>query len=325
LIKTRAALSKVVTLFVVVGVIEAIYGILSVFLFTSGVNIGGAHAPYGDLYARGTFLEGNIFGSFEMIVGLLLLSFLFSPHFTGSKSIILIGFVIVLVATVMSFTRAAWIGFLLGSFVYLLFVRQSLIFRVLNYFPLIFVALLLIAGGGYAVSNSLRQGATPLGGAYIDRFQKIIEYESGTGSARLQIWKESMHLWSRNPILGNGTDSIKVLAVGTEIPKFGEDYWIPNSALLALHDTGIVGLLFFSAIQIMFLWNLWRARQRTTSEYHLAVLEGFFAAFVGIQFTYLFTNAFWLIFIWVFMAIGISCAKLVAKNEVIKPGANDNK
>jgi hypothetical protein len=124
------------------------------------------------------------------------------------------------------------------------------------------------------------------------------------------VWKKSIEFWRRNPILGNGTDSIKALAVGTDMPMFGTEYWIPNSMILALHDTGIIGLFIFCTIQAVFLWKLWASARRTKDPYHQAILEGFFAAFIGVQIAYFFSNAFWLIFIWLFMAIGISCSRL---------------
>src|SRR4029079_14174553 len=110
--------SGVIRFLLILGFLEAIYGIISVALFTRGLNIGGAHAPYGDIYARGTFIEGNIFGSFEMMISLILFSFLLSKHFHNRKGIILLALVITLVASTMSFTRAAWLGFIAGALAY---------------------------------------------------------------------------------------------------------------------------------------------------------------------------------------------------------------
>jgi putative inorganic carbon (hco3(-)) transporter len=314
-IRTRAVLSRIISLLIVLGIVEAIYGIVSVYLFTTGYDIGGAQSPYGDIYARGTFVEGNIFGSFEMMIALILISFLFSMHFRARRGIILIALVIVLVATIMSFTRAAWLGLLAGFLAYVLFIRRQLTFRVFKNFPLILSAILLLSGAGYMVSASVMVGRGSLLDAYIERFQNIVNYQTTTsGTARLLVWKESIRLWQRNPILGNGTDSIKALAAGNKIPKFGTEYWIPNSMILALHDTGIIGLAFFCSIQILFLMKLWVVMRRTESTYCRAVLEGLFSAFVGVQVAYFFTNAFWLVYIWLFMAIGISCCRIAMQS-----------
>jgi O-antigen ligase len=151
---------------------------------------------------------------------------------------------------------------------------------------------------------------------YIQRFQKILDYRTThSSSSRVEVWQQSIRFWKRNPILGNGTDSIKSLAVGTTMPMFGTEYWIPNSMILALHDTGLIGLALFCAIQIAFLAKLWISLQRTNDPYYEAVLEGFFAAFIGAQVAYFFSNAFWLVFIWVFMAIGISCARIAINDS----------
>ncbi|MCI0413128.1 O-antigen ligase family protein [bacterium] len=313
LIRTPKILSKVISLLIVFGVTEAIYGILSVILLSKGVNIGGAYITTGDIYATGTFLEGNIFGSFQMMIGLILLSFLFTENTGVGKGLILIALVLVLVASMMSFTRAAWLGFFLGSLSYLVFNRKKLFLLISKHLAPILIGFLCVLLAGYFLSASITRGSMSLVDRYAERVQRILDYRSGTGSARVEAWRYSIHFWKQNPILGNGTDSIKVLASGSSMPVFGGDYWIPNSIILALHDTGVIGLLSFCAIQIVFLWNLRSAAKRASSPYHRALLEGFFAAFIGALFAYIFTNAFWLVFIWVFMAIGISCSILAPK------------
>jgi O-antigen ligase len=308
LITNQRILSRVIIFLLVLGFLEAIYGIISVALFTKGIDIGGAHAPYGDIYARGTFIEGNIFGSFEMMISLILMSFLLSRHFQRNKGIILLALVITLVASIMSFTRSAWLGFIAGALAYVCFLRRELIARTVKYIPIILVALFLLGGTAYSLSVSIKKGSVSLMDIYIQRFQKILDYRTThSSSSRVEVWQQSIRFWKRNPILGNGTDST--------MPMFGTEYWIPNSMILALHDTGLIGLALFCAIQIAFLAKLWISLQRTNDPYYEAVLEGFFAAFIGAQVAYFFSNAFWLVFIWVFMAIGISCARIAINDS----------
>lgn len=310
LIVNRKILSRIISLLIMIGIFEAIYGIVSVYFFTSGINIGGAHAPYGDVYARGTFIEGNIFGSFQMIIALILTSFLFSAHFQHYKAPILMMLVLVLVSSIMSFTRAAWLGYIAGSFCYIFFIRKQLFYRVLKHLPVLLVALLLLGALGYILSVTVHSGSATLLDLYLERFRNIVNsHSSYSASARVLVWKKSIEFWQRNPILGNGTDSIKALAVGTTMPMFGTEYWIPNSMILALHDTGLVGLFLFLAIQFVFLWKLWVSMRRTSDPFLQVVMEGFFAAFIGVQIAYFFSNAFWLIFIWFFMAVGMACCR----------------
>jgi len=173
------------------------------------------------------------------------------------------------------------------------------------------VSFVLLGAVAYSLSVSIKKGDVSLLEIYVERFRKIMDYRSTqSASSRVKVWQESIRLWRRNPILGNGTDSIKSLAVGTNMPMFGTEYWIPNSMISSLHDTGILGLAMFGSIQLVFLMKLRNAIRRTRSSYYQAVLEGFFAAFVGAQVAYFFTNAFWLVFIWIFMAIGISFCRL---------------
>jgi O-antigen ligase len=310
-IRSSSILSRVIVLLVAVGVLQAIYGIASVYLISKGFQVGGAYFVYDDIYAKGTFLEGNIFGSFEMLIALLLTSYLISGHFKYGKRFLLIALVIVLVACLMSFTRAVWLGFVIGSLCFVFFNWKGVLRRAQKILIVALPVLLVIVG----LSIWIKLSSVPLLKMYGKRVENLLEYRTGTGSARLEAWKYSLQFWKRNPILGNGTDSIKSTAKGTSMPRFGEDYWIPNSMILALHDTGVLGLVCFCAIQIVFLWNVIAARNRTSSPNQRAMLEGCFAAFIGIHVAYLFTNAFWLIFIWLFMAIGISACRLVRDIE----------
>jgi hypothetical protein len=316
LINTRRSLNRVLLIFLVVGVLEAMYGVASVLLYTQGIHIGGAHAPFGDLYGRGTFLEGNIFGSFQMMLALVLISLLFNQRLAERRALILISLPIVLAGLVVSFTRAAWIAFVIGLVTYMLVFQRHLFRRYVRQFPLILLLCMLIAILSYGYVMSRRMGSENFVDVYANRLTKVFDYKSQTSSLRLRVWVGSARLWLKNPVFGNGTDSIKVLAAGTTLPKFGEDHWIPNSMLLALHDTGLVGLLVFSAIQIAFLINMRAGIRKTTDPFYRSLMEGFFVAFIGVQFTYLFTNGFWLIFIWVFMGIGICCVRFAADTPI---------
>lgn len=310
LIRTRRILNRVLFLLLVVGSIEAIYGIVSVLLFTKGVNAGGAHAPFGDLYARGTFLEGNIFGSFQMMMALILISFLFSKEFASRRGLICVALAVVMIALMMSFTRAAWVSFVFGFLVYLLVFQKEKIRRQIRRLPVFLLGCLLVLSLAYGYSVTRRTNPQNLFDVYLARLVKVTDYKSRTASNRLRVWAGAVQYWKLNPILGNGTDTIKVLARGTLMPKFGEDHWIPNSMLLALHDTGLIGLVVFLSIQIAFLSTVRRALRQNIRPFYRAILRGFFVAFLAIQFAYLITNGFWLLFIWVFMGIGMSCARL---------------
>ena len=201
LIQTRRILTKVLLLLIVVGVLEAIYGIISVVLFTKGIDIGGAHAPFEDLYARGTFLEGNIFGSFQMMIALLLISFLFQRHFRGSRGLILISLAIVLIALVMSFTRAAWIAFLIGFVSYIIFFQRPQLVRYVRHLPLILLACLVLFVFVYAFSASRKMSSGSLLDVYSARLARIADYRSGTGLKRVQVWRFPSVRGDKTPFL----------------------------------------------------------------------------------------------------------------------------
>src|SRR5262249_3022200 len=146
--------------------------------------------------------------------------------FKKRREAIVVAFVLVLIASMMSFTRAAWLGLLIGSAIYLLLFRRNIftiVLRNIHYFILFFV---ISGAASYFLFTTFKIGNLTLYEIYGERVNNILQYESGTGSSRLLVWQEATRLWLRHPMLGNGTDSVKVLGSLTTMPKFGPTYWI---------------------------------------------------------------------------------------------------
>jgi O-antigen ligase len=216
------------------------------------------------LRAYGGFDHPNILGgvlAFSLILGLYLLAkkriinskneliqsiFLFVFYFTG------------LLALIFSFSRSAWLAFLVSVivlFIVFLIKKNFSAFKrllILSFFSLILVSVIFV----------------PFRDLFTGRLQATGRLEERSITERHDQVYESLDLLQQNWLfgvgLGNYTERLKV---NDEIKK---SYWqyqpVHNSFLLLLSETGIISLLFFLAI----LFTL--SRDKRKAEYFWPVL-----------------------------------------------------
>jgi O-antigen ligase len=311
LITSKEFFYRLLKILLVAAFLEALFGTVSVILLPLGIETGGAYfAGTDQLYARGTMLEGNVFGCFMMMMGLVLQSMILSPAFRHRRGWLILILSALVTGAILSFTRAAWLSWVVGTLFYLFTLRKGRVKSLIVSSKWVLLALVLTLVFVLILSTQIKVHDVYLIDLYKDRASRIFEHKSGTGLQRVVEWSEALRLWRESPWFGNGTDSVKILGVGTKIALSPGGYWISNSLILALHDTGIVGFVAFSAIQIYLFTRMWSAAKATHSVRDRAVLQGFLTAFLGVQIACVFTNAFWLIFVWAFMGIGHAAARL---------------
>jgi O-antigen ligase len=235
------------------AMIAGCVGILAFLLAIAGLSIGGAEVsasaavnltkPYG---AYGTMVEPNIFGSFTgamMVAALTILAA--SAHEMSSRTTRLLRWTAALCAAglVLSFTRSAWLAAIVALLFVALVGRRSLGVRTTHLLvpPLIgiviVVALLLLPGSA---------------GTFL-RFKlaNLVNLESPTAALRLLTYSLALKQTLVHPIVGLGTYSFApLLAEGNDFARFEgwRGLWIGNYLLLALHDTGVIGLLIWAGL-----------------------------------------------------------------------------
>jgi O-antigen ligase len=225
-----------------------------------GLPIGGAEVSKGAVEhltnaygAYGTMLEPNLFGSFT------------GAHLVMAMALLVVGMqraeaavhtrlarwtaAVVAVGLVLSFTRAAWLGALAGLAMFAVFGPRSVGVRV----PL--RRLVAPLGVGLAVVVVLLLLPGDAGTLFRFKIFNLVNLESQTVVLRALTYNMALEQTAAHPVIGAGTFTFAALtAQGSDFQQFENwrNLWIGNYLLLALHDTGVVGLVLWGGL----LWSI---------------------------------------------------------------------
>lgn len=293
---------RAMKILVIVGVAEAIFGIIAWLLYSFGINLGVQVNPADrTISPYGTLFEANIFGSFVMATSLMLAVLFLSPQFRSRRRLIGFALAITLVAVALSLTRGAWVGFLVGMPFVLLFSPGKRFGVLIRIGAIGIVAITLLAGVGF-VYQRVKAPSLPVLAEFSTRVSTLSParlVSDETVSQRISVFQRAINDWQQHPWLGNGVNS------------FGQKYrttaftrdWIPNMVLMALHDTGIIGLSILLAWLGRLGLNTMRAIQHAPPSLTRTALIALASGFIGLLVAYQTTTAFWLGFTWVHLGL----------------------
>jgi O-antigen ligase len=248
---TRAELDAFVRRAVWAAALAGGVGVGAYLLAVVGLPVGGAEVStsavehltraYG---AFGTMVEPNILGSFSgawLVCALSLLAVAHrAPDLPPRTLRVVAG--ATAAALVLSFTRAAWLGALVGFGMFALGARRTLGVRLRSARRARRLVVPLVAlGVAAAVLWVLPGGA---GALFRFKLLNLVNLESQTGLLRLVTYGLAVQQTAAHPVVGWGTFTFAPLvAEGADFRQFENwrNLWIGNWLLLALHDTGIVG------------------------------------------------------------------------------------
>ncbi len=273
-----------------VGVAASLFGMVAWLAFPLGVNLGvqtyslenfTTHSPFGTLF------DSNTLGMYAMAATLLQVTLLLDAQFANYRAWLSIGTVITLIAVALSLTRVAWLGLGFGFFLILLFSPRR---RWAIAIGGAAAALVIVA----LVANSALAG----GGDALAEFSFARVLTSRSIFFRLDAYQRAWNDFLSSPILGNG---VNVFAQNYTSPSGTRD-WISNFFLMALHDTGIVGL----AVLLAWLgWLAYETRRALKNSRGVArtMLLALSIAYLALFVTYQATTVFWLGFNWVYLGM----------------------
>ncbi len=296
LIPNKRSWQRAVTFFLAAGVLEAAFGIVARAVYPFGVNLGVQVAwNFTEPVPYGTFEEGNLFGSHAASWAIALLMIILAAERVGDarkrQLIRFGGFAILVVAVLLSMSRAAWIMFLVGATVVLIFEKNSLWSQV-NRFLLAAIALPLLIFFILSITPYL-----PPSLPFVNRLQSFLNLSyDPTFSARLSDWSLALQDWKERPWTGWGPGSFYAIHGLLR----ARPAWISNLSVRLLQETGVVGwLLFGGFFTTLILPGIKAARQQQelmTRGILLALIISY-AMLVGLA--YQSTDGIWLTASWV--------------------------
>jgi O-antigen ligase len=276
----------------IVTVAEASVGIVGMLLYAINVsNYGVTFSAEGLPMAFGTQWEPNILGSFLLGNFFLLLGDYMRGQASRMRALSLS---VVLIGIAVSMTRTVWLALILGVVVFLTATTTHRQKRG----HLILVLLPIMALGG------LLLGATTSFGS---RLLQLVDLQTSSASGRVALYQAALQEWRQHPLLGLGTGSFNVGASpGLPHP------WLPNIFLLAVHDTGVLGLAVLLWLLICFYRPVLAAmRSRDDMAF---VVAGSIAGFTSLLLAFQTTTGFWFMYPWIVAGIG-SRAAVIATGD----------
>jgi len=317
LLRTEAQWWAAFRWFLLLAIAEDVFGLFARALFEFGINIGVQVAwvlaepvPYGSLE------EGNMFGSHSAawLIAFLAL-FLAQPRLrTRWRLPLLAAISITALATVLSFSRGAWVALLVGLALLYVFYGLRSRGQYVRGTLLIFGAPFLVIG--LVLLIQILPATIPLIGR-LRTFTQLVS--DATFGARLEDATIGLMDWAVHPWLGWGPGTFYQLhGIRNWAPA-----WLANQTIRTLQETGVFGLLAYWGFAAALLWAAAhgivrlsrRARQGQTGALQgRAALLGLTIGFILLQVAFQATDGTWLAAVWVQAALLTSGARLIGKS-----------
>jgi len=296
LIPDRIWWRRAVAVFLIAGVVEAAYGILARALYPFGVNLGVQVAwNFTEPIPYGTFEEGNLFGSHSASWAIILLMVIFAAervHDSRKRQLLrMAGLGVLLLALLLSLSRAAWIMFLAGATLVVIFEYRNAWVQA-NRFILAMVALPLLIFGLLSITPYL-----PASLPFVNRLQSFLNLGfDATFSARLSDWSMALEDWAQRPLTGWGPGSFFAIhGVLRAHPA-----WISNLSVRLLQETGVIGLVAFGGFLATLLLPAIKTLRRGLDLMDRGILLGLIISYgVLLGLAYQSTDGIWLAASWV--------------------------
>ena len=308
LVSDRERFPKAMKVFLMVGAAEAVFGILCYVSFRlTGSELGVTIFSFlGDSPGvHGSLWEPNIFGSYTAAFALMFLFYRLTG--IGRRGWYLLGFLLTVLAVLLSLARASWIGFLAGLLFLLWYaagqnkVRVSKLVSSLARVLFVGLGLIFIAlqGFGY-LRERLETLAHPT--------------EAPTFVQRLYYNSLALEHVREHPLLGWGSNSF-TLFWEWDTPEGPGPAWVGNLEIRILHDTGVIGLAVFLAFLANLFREAFKALRQTKNREDIrnigALLGGLIVMLVAFQAT----DATTMAFPWVHMGLLAAAARIALVEE----------
>lgn len=322
------------------GVLEALFGIGSWFLYPLGVNLGvdeyplGVRGPGGilcnfSLTMYGTLWEPNAFGSAMTTVILVAAALFVSDSFRAWRKPLGIAIAVMLVALGLNAGRAA-LGVLLLGLAAILLVGGGMTFiGRLKWALAALVLLVVVSAPSLEISRALMQLPSAPGlatrapcaewlaqnmprGTFLG--DPLFDPPTGpdSGSVAIDRLLEGQTLtsrWVSYQLAWN--DFVARPIFGNGADSFGQRYtttahtpgWISNMFLMSLHDTGIVGTLVLLAWLGWYARRIWKGWRASGAGQTAAMVLAVAIGLTGLLIAYQATTMLWFGLVWWFFAL----------------------
>ncbi|MDD5432274.1 MAG: hypothetical protein PHO70_04725 [Candidatus Omnitrophica bacterium] len=315
---------RIIQLFLCLGISAVLFGVVSLLfsrvfgLVLFGVDrilayhfIDGQGGVIYRIFA--TMQEPNIYGSTCCFFALVFFG-LFISRRLGLKEysvLILLGLEISLLGLLFSYTRGAWLAYLLGVIILsiilkLLRLKYSTFLKDCFLVSFVFSTIVAI---WFILDKEIFSG-------YKLKFWSMFGYYTGTGWDRIWAWSTVLKdiKFDLQLFFGHGTQAhLNLFHIYEDIEVLG----IGNFFLDTLHSTGIIGLSCLIWIHVILIKLMWKVFIEARSRLLKNMILITFVSCLCLTIAYQFTQGYWLSFPWILMAL-IVAFSLLTLNKLEK-------
>ncbi len=229
-----------------VGSVAAIVGLLQV----AGVNPLGAQAVWGSGRSFGTLGNPDMFGGFIMFALFASLGVALSEKSAPWRVAMGTAAAACAASAVTSYSRAAWIGLIVGALAFAFLVWRSRA-RFDRRLLTAVVLVVLVVGAAAALRPAAPGAATDVS----SRLTSMVSTSDPNTSARLEMWATALRAIVRRPIQGYGPDTMVLASEPVRSARWtkivGPDQIIDsahNVPIQTMSDLGVPGFLLWVAM-----------------------------------------------------------------------------
>lgn len=275
-------------------VFSALGAMISIILFILNIQTDiKTVALGGNVISRlgGVFGEANSYGQFNAMIALLIIVIILEKRKKHLPILLIwLSLFLVLIATVLTFSRAAILYFVTGFLI--ISIYKFTLNNVMKFFFPIIIAFIGLSTTEYFQST-------------IERMRNVITFDAQTfnqySGGRLNIWQNAIEE-IENKFIGMGYNNEKV---------------IDNNYITIFYENGLIGLLAFLIFLISIIYISIKIEQSTLKIFLVAALVSLLAQMLVLD-----TFTFWRSITILFILIGVG--SLNDKDSKLMQGANTN-
>jgi len=270
LLRTEKGARNICIFFVLVTFALALHGIFQ-YVVAAKMPQGWIDKDEEEVRTRVYSIIGspNVFGSLMTLAAPVAISFVFSMRKFKSKVFFAIVAVSMMLSLLFTFSRGAWIGFMISVFVYVFIKDKRFLIPIV--FGAAFVMVLVPS-----VFNRIMYMLSP---EYI---------ESSLKAGRLVRWITGLEILENNPFVGVGLGHFGgAVAMNHKLycdvgVKVIETFYMDNYFLKTAVETGLLGLFFFTGLMYRIIINCLRTIKITEDKAFKELETGIFAGLAGV-------------------------------------------
>ncbi|MGF9965820.1 O-antigen ligase family protein [Bacillus rhizoplanae] len=287
-----------------IGTAGLVFNVVSLLLYVIGLQQSGFHAE-GEVISYGLMIDRN----YPRLIGLLddpnifvfyntLFFTFYLTHLRGFKHII--GFILCISTSLLTFSRGGIISLLLVILLYILMVNMVNKIKIIT--SLVIFSFIVICVANFITDGQIEHIIS----------SRIQDFANDNGSGRLELWTQAFQYFRDSPYIGIGAFNFSDYYAYS----YNKKLYVHNTLLEILSESGIFGFLSYVAFLTLLLVTIVTKRLHHKQIYLLLTLFAFILQMMSLS---LIINEAFFLFLAITLKYILDSESEVEKHEIIYP------